>query len=143
MSENVVTLTRDDKSATALIRHERSTSKIRYAEYVSDHDVTLETVPAHVQALADLAGSIRKWESAAERKAFCTKIRNGLKYQIAALVEDSEEDSEEEAAEGEGEGEGSEETAEVDPMEAVLAAARAAIEAGVSKADIAKAIKGL
>lgn len=115
MSETTVTLTRDDKSATALIRHERSTSKIRYAAYVEDHAVTLETVPAHVQALADLAGSIRKWESAAERKAFCTKVRNGLKYQFPAVEETSEI---------------------LDPLAAVLAAVETAVAAGFSKEDI-------
>lgn len=126
MSENVtLTLTRDDASATALIRHERSTSKIRYAAYVSDHAVTLETVPAHVQALATLAGEIRKWETAAERKAFCTKVRNGLKHHLAPAEET-------ETA-----------TAEVDLLARVIAAAEKAVEGGITKADIAAAIKAL
>lgn len=140
MSETIVTLQKTDATATALIRHERSTSKIRYANYVAEHAVTLETVPMHVQALATLAGEIRKWETGAERKAFCTKVRNGLKHHLAPAVEETDETD---GAEGEGEGEGSEETAPVDPMDAVLKAAKAAIEAGISKADIAKAIKGL
>jgi hypothetical protein len=128
MSENTVTITlsKDDKTATALIRHERSTSKIRYAEYVSDHAVTLETVPAHVQGLANLAGSIRKWDSAAERKAFCTKVRNGLKHHLAPAASDDDEDK-----------------VEVDLLAAVVAAATKAVEAGLRKADVVAAVRGI
>jgi hypothetical protein len=143
MSDNALTLARGDKSAEALVRHERSTSKVRYAQYVSDHDVTVETLPAHVQALANLAGEIRKWESAAERKAFCTKIRNGLKFHLVPAVEESSA-QEEGSEEGEGEGEGSEETpATVDPLQAVLTAVEAALKAGLDKDAIVSAISAL
>lgn len=91
-------LSADDATARDLIRHERSTAKIRYAKYITEHNVTLDDVPAHVQALANLAGDVKPWATPAERKAFCTKIRNGLKHHLTPAVE-PEEDSEEEADE--------------------------------------------
>lgn len=99
MSENIntITLNKDNKIAVALVDLVRNKEKLRYADYIRDNGVTLDTVPDHVQALANLANDIRKWEDGAERKAFCNKVRGGLKHHLAPKAEETAESEQVEA----------------------------------------------
>lgn len=56
MSDNTITLTADDKSAAALVATIKSSvnGAGKYAAYVTDHNVTRETVKDHAAALAVL-----------------------------------------------------------------------------------------
>lgn len=84
MSENTTIV--DVKSARALVRLERDRSKVVYAEYIFANAVTLETVSAHVKALAELA--FPKFDAdasddvKAERKGFMNRVRNGLNHNL-------------------------------------------------------------
>jgi hypothetical protein len=57
MNENIITLSSDDRTATALVAVIRSAvnGKGKYDAYVGDHSVTRETVKDHALALAVFA----------------------------------------------------------------------------------------
>lgn len=57
MSENIITLTSDDKTAAALVATIRAAvnGAGKYVAYVNDHGVTTNTVKDHARALAVLA----------------------------------------------------------------------------------------
>jgi hypothetical protein len=57
MTDTTITLTSDDRTAAALVSTIRAAvnGEGKYRAYVSDHDVTRETVKDHARALATLA----------------------------------------------------------------------------------------
>lgn len=54
----------------------------RYAEYVAEMHVTTETVAAHVALFRDAYRAALPKAGGDEVKAYATKVRNGLNYQV-------------------------------------------------------------
>lgn len=82
MSENTITLT---ETAKDLIRKDVNTfrtDKVRYAAYVAEMSVTPETVAAHVAEFRNAFKAKFPKAGGDEVKAYATKVRNGLNYQV-------------------------------------------------------------
>jgi hypothetical protein len=80
MSENMITLS--DK-AVRLIKSDVTAFKSdgkRYAEYVTEMNVTRDTVAEHVALFRDAFKAATKNASGDQIKAYATKVRNGLNY---------------------------------------------------------------
>lgn len=87
MSENTVTLSADDKTAKALVRHEKSRNKIVYVDYIKAHNVTVETVGEHVKALRLMAYP-KLPASDKTAKNFADRVRQGLRHHLGDSPED-------------------------------------------------------
>lgn len=73
------------EAAAALIHKDVLSFKAdrkRYAEYVAEMNVTTETVAAHVALFRDAYRTAMPKASGDEVKAYSTKVRNGLNYQV-------------------------------------------------------------
>lgn len=73
--------------AAALVKADVSAykaDKVRYAKYISEMSVTLDTVAAHVAIFRDAYKASRgnKNVSPEDVKAYATKVRNGLNYNL-------------------------------------------------------------
>lgn len=128
----------DKKSAVALVKYERDRNRVVYAEYIASNKVTLDNVADHVQALAGLAfpkfdHKTADEDAKRERKAFCTRIRNGLNYRLGKTSKRAET-----AAPEQGAGDGAEtpesgaEGVEVTPTPATTADIAATAEQAVA-----------
>ena len=142
---NVIT---DKKSAQALVKFERDRSKVVYSDYIANNGVTLDNVADHVQALAGLAFPKFDQKTAdddakKERKAFCTRVRNGLNYRLGKTSKRAESDApEQEGREGADDAENGPENGEesptvtLTPEESLRMAIRALIGSGMSREDV-------
>jgi hypothetical protein len=82
MTENTITLS---DTATKIVRADVRAFKAdgkRYADYIAEMNVTLDTVAEHVALFRSEFKAMTKSATPEQVKAYATKVRNGLNYNL-------------------------------------------------------------